>query len=78
MANYSGDWSKSNSPMIRCSSNPGLLQDHKAWALFPPFTCLWLAGNEGNDPYSRPYITCYSSFDFLFDSFLLKGNFSKV
>ena len=32
-------------------------------------TCLWLARNEGIDHYSRPYVTHYSSFHFLFHSF---------
>ena len=33
-------------------------------------TGLWLARNEGMDPYSSPYITHYSRFHFLFHSFL--------
>ena len=34
---------------------------------------LWLASNEGMDPYSNPYTTQYSSFHFLFHlSSLLK------
>ena len=35
-----------------------------------------LARNEGMDPYSSPYMTLYSSFHFLFHSFipqLMKG-----
>ena len=40
-------------------------------AVFGAFkTGLWLARNEGMDPYSGPYITHYSSFHFLFHSFI--------
>ena len=31
-----------------------------------PGTGLWLAGNEGKDPYSSPYITQCTSFNFPF------------
>ena len=34
-------------------------------------TYLWLARNGGMNPYSSPYITHYSSFHFLFHSFIL-------
>ena len=31
---------------------------------------LWLGRNEGMDAYSSPYVTHYSSFNFLFHSFI--------
>ena len=50
----------------------------RPWVLPPPVTAyikghitsLWLARNEVMDPYSSPYIIHYSSFHFLFHSFI--------
>ena len=37
---------------------------------YVPITYLWLARNEGTDPYSSPEITRHRSFHFLFQSFI--------